>query len=253
VIGPYSEGVTSRPRYAIYYVPAPDGDLHRFGADLLGYDAGSGEEQPFPDGITQAVPDWHELTRDPRKYGFHATLKAPFALALGKSETELIAACEAFAGTARPIPVITPVVKAISGFVALVPAEYSAELNRLAADCVHHFDGFRAPLTAEDRARRKPSVLTAAQVDHLDRWGYPYVMDDFRFHMTLTGKLPAERRDQLVALLQHRFAALNLGAIAVDRIALFRQNGSASRFRVLTHFALRPTAGRSITAEGARA
>jgi putative phosphonate metabolism protein len=227
------------PRYAIYYVPAPGSDLDRFGAALLGYDAFCGDDLPFSDGITQAVPDWHDLTQDPRKYGFHATLKAPFALAPDRVEAELIATCETFAGAARPIPVIIPVVKAISGFIAVVPAEVSDQLNLLAADCVRDFDPFRASLSAEDRARRNPSALTLTQVDHLDRWGYPYVMDEFRFHMTLTGRVAAERRQPLVELLQQRFAALDLKTLAVDRIAVFRQNDAGSRFWVLAEFGLR--------------
>lgn len=230
--------MASYPRYAIYFVPAPGSDLNRFGADLLGYDAFGGSELPFPDGITQAVPDWRDLTKDPRKYGFHATLKAPFALAPGRSEAELIAACKTFADAARPIPVITPVVETISGFIAVVPAQHSDELNRLAGDCVRDFDPFRAPLSAEDRARRNPSALTAAQLDHLDRWGYPYVMDDFRFHMTLTGRVLAERRNQMVALLRERFATLDLCVLAIDRIAVFCQDDAASRFRVLAHFGI---------------
>jgi putative phosphonate metabolism protein len=230
--------MTNYPRYAIYYVPAPGSDLARFGAELLGYDAFGGDDLPFPASIVQAVPDWRDLTKDPRTYGFHATLKAPFALVPGLSETELIAACKTYASIARPIPVITPVVETISGFIAVVPAESSDELNRLAAECVRDFDRFRAPLSAEDRARRNPSALSATQIDHLDRWGYPYVMDDFRFHMTLTGRVPAERRNQLVALLRERFAALDLRVLAVDRIAVFRQDNAGSRFRVLAHFGL---------------
>ena len=77
----YCAAMTDYPRYAIYYVPAPDSDLDRFGAQLLGYDAFSGEDLPLPDGILPAAPDWHDLTSDPRKYGFHATLKAPMSLA----------------------------------------------------------------------------------------------------------------------------------------------------------------------------
>jgi putative phosphonate metabolism protein len=230
--------MTNYPRYAIYYVPAPGSDLARVGADLLGYDAFGGDDLPFPASIVQAVPDWHDLTRDPRQYGFHATLKAPFALAPGREEAELMAACKTFAAAPRPIPVIAPAVEAISGFIAVVPAKTSDELSRLAAECVRDFDSFRAPLSAEDRARRNPSALTAVQVDHLDCWGYPYVMDDFRFHMTLTGRVPAERRNQLVALLRERFAALDLRVLAVDRIAVFRQDDAGSRFRVLAHFGL---------------
>jgi len=231
--------MTGYPRYAIYYAPPPGSDLDRFGADLLGYDAFSGNDLSFPDGIEQAVPDWRAQTQDPRKYGFHATLKAPFALAAGHHEADLVAACAAFAGKARPIPVITPVVNPIGGFIAVVPAAPSVELNDLAADCVRDFDSLRTPLTPEDRARRNPSALTTAQIEHLDRWGYPYVMDDFRFHMTLTGRVPAERRDQLVALLRERFAVLGLRALAVDRIAVFRQDDSRARFQVLAQFELR--------------
>jgi putative phosphonate metabolism protein len=230
------------PRYAIYFVPAPGSDLDRFGAELLGYDAFGGADLPFPASIAQAVPDWHNLTRDPRQYGFHATLKAPFALAPGREEAELIAACKTFAAAHRQIPVVTAVVKAISGFIAVVPAEPSDELHRLAADCVRDFDPFRAPLSAEDRARRNPSALSATQVDHLDRWGYPYVMDDFRFHMTLTGRVSAERREQLVETLHRRFAALDLGTLAIDRIGVFRQDNAGSRFRVLAHVRLEHSA-----------
>ena len=211
------------PRYAIYYAPAPESELNRFGAHLLGYDAHSGDDLPFPDGVTQTTPDWRELSQDPRKYGFHATLKAPMALAPGTTEAELVAACDSFADTARPIAVIKPVVDSISGFIAVIPAAPSAELERLAADCTRAFDSFRTPLTPEDRARRNPARLTPRQCEYLDRWGYPYVMEEFRFHMTLTGRLPTARREDVLAMLRSRFSATGLMTLAIDTIALFRQ------------------------------
>jgi putative phosphonate metabolism protein len=228
------------PRYAIYYAPAPGSDLVRFGAHLLGYDAFGGGDLPFADGIEQTVPDWRDLTQDPRKYGFHATLKAPMPLASGVTDAELLAACEIFAGTPRKIPVIRPVVDSISGFIAVVTAEPSPELERLAADCTREFDSFRAPLTPEDRARRNPSRLTPRQRDYLDRWGYPYVMEDFRFHLTLTGRLDAGRRATILPILRQRFAALGMVTLAIDRIALFRQDGAEARFRIIGHYALTP-------------
>jgi putative phosphonate metabolism protein len=230
------------PRYAIYFVPAPGTDLDRFGAHLLGYDAFTGMDLPFPDGMLLTEPDWRELTEDPRKYGFHATLKAPLSLASGKTEAELLAACDAFASTPRRIPLIGPVVGSISGFVAVIPAEPPPDLIRLAADCVSAFETFRAPLTAEDRARRNPSQLTPRQCDHLDRWGYPYVMEEFRFHMTLTGRLDAERREPILTMLRNSFSAIGLDRLAIDRIAVFRQENAASRFRVLNHWKLREDA-----------
>jgi putative phosphonate metabolism protein len=226
------------PRYAIYYVSAPGSDLNRFGAQLLGYDAHSGGDVPFPDGIMLGR-DWRELTRDPRKYGFHATLKAPLSLAHGTTEAELLAACEAFAETSRTIPVIKPVIDSISDFIAVVPAEPSAELEQLAADCVRVFDRFRARLTPEDRARRNPSGLTPRQCEHLDRWGYPYVMEDFRFHMTLTGRLDAGQREPVLTMLRKRFSAIGLKTLAIDGIAVFRQDNADSRFRAVNHWKLR--------------
>jgi putative phosphonate metabolism protein len=234
------------PRYAIYYAPPAGTALDALGANLLGYDAWTGTDLAFPEQITKTVPDWRELTGDPRKYGFHATLKAPFALAAGHSEDDLLVACATFAATPRPLPVITPIVGAISGFIAVVPTEPPSDLYRLASDCVADFDGFRAPLTADDRARRNPAALTPRQCDYLDRWGYPYVWEEFRFHMTLTGRLGTERRAPILAMLRRRFSEIRLDRLAIDRIALFRQVDAGSRFRIVGHWPLcqhdRPTA-----------
>jgi putative phosphonate metabolism protein len=237
--GGHFAGKRSNGRYAIYYAAAPGSELDRFGATLLGYDAWSGEDLPFPNGVAERMPDWRDLTQDPRKYGFHATLKAPLMLAENKTETELVAACAAFADTPRTIPVIKPVVNSISGFIAVVPAERSAELERLADDCVSAFDAFRTPLTPEDRARRNPSRLTPRQCDYLDRWGYPYVMEEFRFHMTLTGRLDDTRRAPVLAMLRDRFATIGIERLAIDAIALFRQDNTNSRFRIVDHWKLR--------------
>jgi putative phosphonate metabolism protein len=230
--------MSNAPRYAIYYAAPHGGTLDRFGTRLLGYDAFSGEERPFPNGMVEAVPDWREITGDPRKYGFHATLKAPMVLADGKSEAELLAACESFARTPRAIPTIKPVVNALGDFIAVVPSQHSSELEKLAADAVSAFDGLRAPLTPENRARRHPDRLTQRQRDYLDRWGYPYVMEEFRFHMTLTGRLAEERRESILAILRQRFAAIELAALAIDGIAVFRQQDANSRFRIVRRFAL---------------
>jgi putative phosphonate metabolism protein len=230
--------MTAFPRYAIYYAPDAATPLARFGAELLGYDASTGEDVSYPADVVAEMPDWPALTGDPRKYGFHGTLKAPFPLAEWRSEAELVAICKLFANTPRAIPVIKPVVRAISGFTAVTPAEPSADLAALAQECVESFDGFRAPMTPDDRARRKPENLTARQVEQLDRFGYPYVGPDFRFHMTLTARLPTERSAAVLAMLQQRFARLALDALQIDRIVLFKQSDATARFRVLRAFAL---------------
>lgn len=231
--------MSAKPRYAIYHVPAADAALYRFGAALIGYDAFSPKDLDHPPQALAAFADWHELTADPRKYGFHATLKAPFLLKDGASEADLVATFDRFAETPREIPVIAPVVRAIGSFIAVIPDAAVAALTKLADDCVTAFESHRAPLTAHDRQRRLKSPLTPRQIEHLDRWGYPYVFEEFRFHMTLTGSLPAARRGVVLPFLQGEFAKLGLAEFAVGHVALLRQAAGDARFVMVRHAALR--------------
>lgn len=229
--------MTAYPRYAIYYVPAATDPLCRLGAEVLGYDGFTGATVDFPAELRR-LADWFEVTTDPRKYGFHATLKAPFALAPGRSEADLRKAFAAFAAAATPrIPLV---VSSISSFIAVIPTSPSAELSALAQTCVEAFDEFRSPLTDHDRARRRPERLTDRQRTYLDRWGYPYVAEEFRFHMTLTGSLPRERHEVLVPTLQSMFAAITAAPRPIDRIALFYQADATSRFRIVAERELSP-------------
>jgi 2'-5' RNA ligase len=58
-------------------------------------------------------------------------------------------------------------------------------------------------------------------------------MEEFRFHMTLTGRLDETRRQGVIAMLRERLARLGLGELAIDRIALFRQDDAEMRFGII--------------------
>jgi putative phosphonate metabolism protein len=213
----------SDPRYAIYFVPVPESLLYRLGSALIGYDVYTGKQLPFPDDLAVGPDEWLALTREPRSYGFHATLKAPFRLAPGRREDELAAQLKAFAGIARERVAVVPAVRQLGGFAALVPDAPCPPLDRLAADCVQAFEEFRAPLNADERRKRLAAPLTARSKENLERWGYPYVFDDFRFHMTLTGEIAPARHEKVLADLRRRFSAIEGKPLPVDRIALLRQ------------------------------
>ncbi len=222
-------------RYALYAAPAPDTPLWRFGSSVIGYDAAAAADRPFPDGSPCDAPDWPNLTEDPRRYGFHGTLKAPFALAEGRSEAELLEAAMLFAERRRAFTVAALKVSFIGAFVALVPEGPAPDLDALAADCVRDFDAFRAPLTAADRDRRLRSPLSERQIARLDAWGYPHVFEDFRFHMTLTGRLDEARREPVRAALAERYGAV-AAPMPVDALCVFRQPDRAGRFAILARF-----------------
>ena len=223
----------SDSRYAIYFVPAAETPLYRAGAALIGYDVYTGKRLPFPGGLAFSDGDWTALTREPRVYGFHATLKAPFRLAPGKRAEDLAAHVVAFADGGQGVT-ITPAVRTIGSFAALVPDAPSPALNRLAADSVRAFDAFRAPLNDRDRRKRLAAPLTARHRENLERWGYPYVFEDFRFHMTLTGAVAPACQESVLACLQTELAAIEGRPLAVDRIALVHQPDPDSPFHLVT-------------------
>lgn len=223
------------PRYAIYFLPAPEEPLYRFGCAVLGYDAYGDSGRALPAAISTAA-DWDALTQQPRQYGFHATLKAPFHLADSTDEVELRHALDAMASERRSIPLIEPEATTLGSFLAVTPKSPSTPLHQLANDCVVGFDRFRAPLSPSARQQRTDKGLSPQQITNLDLWGYPYVFEEFRFHMTLTGPIKANERTKVLLILQRLMAETGADKpIAIDRLVLLRQDSPQSPFRVISH------------------
>ncbi|MGX5667601.1 DUF1045 domain-containing protein [Rhizobium daejeonense] len=208
-------------RYAVYFTPEADHPLTLAASDWLGRDAFSGMDSAIQPVADFSQEERTELTADPRRYGFHATLKAPFTLADGSSETALIESFRDFCATNAAFDIPLAVVNRIGPFFALVPAELHPPLQAFAASIVEAFEPFRAPLGEADIARRRPDRLNEAQRAHLMRWGYPYVMEEFRFHMTLTGPVPEERATAMAEVLNQRFADFIRRPLRISGLALF--------------------------------
>jgi putative phosphonate metabolism protein len=224
-------------RYAIYFAPPPGSALKRFADAWLGRDPDRDERvaQPVVEGL--APERLHEITAFPRHYGFHATLKAPFRPVPDLAADALLGDLESFAA-ARPAIALELEVGELGGFLALVPAARHDRVDRLAADCVRDFDRHRAPLRPEDVARRDPSRLSQLERDHLERWGYPYVFDRFRFHMTLTGPLEEPERGRVRDILEAALKPLLAEPVPVAQLALFVQTHGVAPFRVAARFPL---------------
>jgi len=171
-------------RFAIYFTPK--GPLAEFGASWLGWDIASGApaRQPRVEGVDVA-----HVTGRPRKYGFHGTLKPPLRLADGTTQKDFAKTASDIAARHESFVIPRLRLARLGHFLALVPDGPVPDLVELAADLVMGLDGFRAPASEAELARRKSAGLTPTQEAYLDQWGYPYVMDEFRFHLTLTGPL----------------------------------------------------------------
>lgn len=220
-------------RYAVYFAPAPNTALAALGRQWLGRDAETDTVLPPPPSANGAAGWWESVTASPRRYGFHATLKAPFALSPGREPAELRQAVRHLADQSRRFELPGVRLAEISSFLALVPDAPCAALSALADRCVAELDGLRAPQREAELARRRAARLSERQLRYLDRWGYPYVFDEFRFHMTLTDSIadPEERR-KLHALLVSVFEPICHAPVAVADLCIFAQVDAESPFVV---------------------
>jgi putative phosphonate metabolism protein len=229
-------------RYAIYYTPPADDPLTRRAALWLGRDAftGAALPQPRPGAFTSEA--FAALTADPRRYGFHATLKAPFALSAEADRSALYAAFDAFAAGARPFVLPALVLGQLGRFFALVPDGPSPDLQALADECVRQFDPFRAPLSEADIARRNPAALPPDEAANLERWGYPYVFESFRFHMTLSAQVDASEQYAMRQAIEAHFADLLARPRPIGHLALFAEPARGDPFVVVRLATLGSTA-----------
>lgn len=222
-------------RYAIYYLPEPKTALWQFGSSLLGYDSIQGRElrQPLLGSTSQA--QLREWTLEPRRYGFHATLKAPFRLIKGATEQDLCDRAEAHFSRESEFDLGRLALHPIGDFLALAPAEVDDVLMQFAGRCVEVFDVFRAPMTASERERRLKSRLDDRQLELLDRWGYPYVFEEFRFHMTLTGPVSDGARQTLARDIESVYERVQENVI-VSSACICVQTAPSENFRLLRRF-----------------
>ncbi len=240
------------PRYALYYAPRPGEGLAVVASQWLGRDPESGQARALRSVPGFAAERLAEIIAEPRLYGFHGTLKPPIALAEGVYERDFLDAVGKFAAAAHGFTVPALELVELSGFLALVPAARSEALHDLADRCVVAFDEFRRPADEAELARRRRAHLSPRQDELLVRWGYPYVLEQWRFHLTLTGRLPdAAEREAVAALLRRRFAAFLDQPLPVCDLCVFRQPAPGRPFVVSARFRL--GGGRRVSAEAWRA
>ena len=235
-------------RYAIYFTPARTSWWWQQGCRWLGRDPESGVRTDLPPIAGVSSERQMQLTQHARRYGFHATLKAPFQLAQGFNEMHLMSMAQAFARCQNAIEVRQPTVRALGAFLALQPAAAQNDINALAMRCVSYFDVLRALPTVDELARRRQAGLSPRQEALLLRWGYPYTEEAYRFHMTLTDAMfdPAsdtasniggDTMSAMRAAAQDSFAAAKLPPLMLDGLAIFRESAPGNDFDLIARMA----------------
>jgi putative phosphonate metabolism protein len=219
-------------RYAICFTPPPGDPLTLAAAGWLGRNVYSGHAADHPGLRGLGVHEIAFHTALPRRFGFHATFKAPFRLSEGVSEAMLLRELMHFAGSMEPVSLSGLSVGRIGEVYGLILDRPCAAVDHLAASVVQAFDGYRAPLSEAEIERRNPDRLSAPQFSNLNRWGHPYVMDEFRFHMTLTGPLLARDFPRIEQALKAHFDPVLAESVTVGNLALFVENEQGAPFQV---------------------
>ena len=214
------------PRYAIYYAPEPGSALDTFGQTWLGLRGRDALAAAIGKSSKVSLDRITQLTESPRRYGFHGTLKPPFELNPASRAEGLISATRVFARSRAPIQLPPLELAVIGKFIALTPVAESAALEKLAAACVRAFEGYRSPLSKRQEEDYKLNKLTVHQEQMLEHWGYPYVMEEFRFHISLTDRIDEDAEREAVMALLANFAKPVLGQpILIRDLVVFAQDG----------------------------
>ena len=221
-------------RAALYWAPEATDPLHALGSAWLGRDAETAALVRQP-----GLPGIAELTAAPCGYGLHATLKPPFRFT--QPYVALRAAVAGFAGRTRPFALPSLAVMDLKGFLALRETAPCPPRHALADAAVESLDAFRAPADEAELARRRRPGLSPTQAAMLGRWGYPFVMAEWQFHVTLTRRLaPAEHAAVLPALLAHFGTVPGIPRL-VTELCLFTQMAPGAPFLIAERFPLRGT------------
>src|SRR5471032_2375452 len=200
-------------RYAIYFCPSSDSALGRLGRDWLA----SSTDAPELPGIS--AERRNALLVKVRRYGWHATIRAPFTpmgnVTYADVRRAITSVAHARASFELPLHI-----HRLAGFLALRPCIDGIAPRQLAATCLKSLLPLCAPLSNEVLDRRSV-VLDADEVTLLQDYGYPYVLDRYRFHLTLSAPATESEEHAMRQWLAPRVA--ELPSMQVDALSICRE------------------------------
>jgi Protein of unknown function (DUF1045) len=212
-------------RYAIYWTPEPGSDLEAFGHCWFG--AG-----PDISGLRQDLAARAKAA--PARYGLHATLKAPFPLREDIAIGDLQGALDRFCAIRRAPSGGALTLAQFQGYLGLILGARTADIDWLAAECLTHFDRFRAPSAGSGGDWRSDEQLTAEQETFLASFGYPYVLSAFQFHVSLAGPLSSPELNDVAEALRPHLLPFMTEEMKIGSLSLLSELYSGGPFQIIS-------------------
>ncbi|QRX84021.1 phosphonate metabolism protein/1,5-bisphosphokinase (PRPP-forming) PhnN [Glaciimonas sp. PAMC28666] len=239
--------VNENPRYALYFAPIHNDAWWNAGMHWLGRDAATNLTVAQPGVANGSSANLHQLTTDARRYGFHATLKAPFRLENGFSEAHLVAMAHSFSSLQNAFEVKDLGVHRLGNFLALQTTDPASkqQISALAMRCVRYFDLLRAPPTKAELTKRRKTTLSDRQEALLAQWGYQYTEEEYRFHLTLTDSLVSQDKEFAAAIRRaaekcFSTAVATTKPFMIDGLTIFKESFPGAAMTIWKHFPFRP-------------
>ncbi len=215
-------------RLAIYFSPLQGSELAKAAAQWLGRNNESLTYQEQKTDFTLNSVKITQITSSPFHYGFHGTLKPPFRPVPGTDLEKVKDRLCFFASQFKKFTLPPLHLRQIHTFFCLTPTVRCEQLHNLADETVRAFDDLRRPPSQDELQKRREANLSPAQEEMLVTWGYPYVMDQFRFHLTLTNNIGSQADCAVIEReLQHRFPQSMLNAVTFSQLCLFIEENGA--------------------------
>ena len=123
-------------------------------------------------------------------------------------------------------------VQNLDGFLAVREAAPSPELQAIADVAVASLDHCRALPSDAELTRRRKAGLSDAEEAMLTRWGYPYVFQLWRFHLTLSRRLQEREMARLLPAARDWLAEALERPRVFNSLAIYTQGQSGSPFRL---------------------
>ena len=231
-------------RYAIYYAPPKESNLEEFGRYWFGWDPlnakliNNKQRINYLNGF--GIKNLKNIDKNvliAKKYGFHGTLIPPFKLNKNYSTNTLFKKTEDIAKKFKKFKFYKFKLKKINNFYAFVQNKKNNNINKLSNRLVRELFKFRSPLTKKEIDRRNPSKLSKFQLNILYKWGYPYLMSEFKFHMTLASEVTGNKLYSELKKIENNKEIILNEINNFDKIYIFGEN-QKGMFENLENFSL---------------
>ena len=231
-------------RYAIYYAPPKESSLEEFGRYWFGWDPLNAKLINNKQRINYlnrfGIKNLKNIDKNvliAKKYGFHGTLIPPFKLNKNYSTNTLFKKTEDIAKKFKKFKFYKFKLKRINNFYAFVQNKKNSNINKISNRLVKELFKFRSPLTKKEIDKRNPSKLSKLQLNILHKWGYPYLMSEFKFHMTLASEVTGNKLYSELKKIEKKKEIILNEINDFDKIYIFGEN-QKGMFENLENFSL---------------